>query len=601
MISRCRAKSHIIQLKEDRHRQPETAHDTFVHPAWQRGIKGNIIIFPQRPSSVAKVLPPNVDDIASTICIIFIGSGRPTKEWLKTHAKPLVVRPGKIRRALEWLKSHNKWYKDIEINYELLRGLPSEFLLPVHIETVSHEDVDDGLTSGYNPDSSTVHDNPDELSTDSTSQLPPDIEISFQSVVVTDVDGTSTANDLRTAALRHIKRGGGYVSIGHDPTPVNEFFNPSLFPLIYPTLYPYGIGGFEDHKRCTPVSFKRHVKHLLSLSDRRFQEHNSFMFIAFNILQRREMLLRSSLKAKRSSFPVLAERFASVSAEAVREVAQRYALGDHCTFNTPEERTVLQLMREVNLVTAHVPWSSASLVAMRNEIRALMMDQGLLSFYVTINPADVYNPLVKFLAGPEIDIDKLFPSQVPKFWDQSLLIAKNPVIASQFFNIYLKAFISALLGFEECKFNPMGGILGVVKGYYGCIEAQGRGSLHCHMLIWLEGGLNPNEIRQRATDTSEHEFQSRLCAFLDDCISTSIPPLPEDPPEVPSNNFHSCSVRGTHMHGFNSTAMDSMQAKQTDLHNLALQCQVHTHTATCYKYCKNPSQPLECRFGLSEE
>jgi hypothetical protein len=48
------------------------------------------------------------------------------------------------------------------------------------------------------------------------------------------------------------------------------------------------------------------------------------------------------------------------------------------------------------------------------------------SFYVTINPADVYNPLVKFLAGSEIDIDNLLPEDVLKFHEQSILIVAGP-------------------------------------------------------------------------------------------------------------------------------------------------------------------------------
>jgi hypothetical protein len=89
-------------------------------------------------------------------------------------------------------------------------------------------------------------------------------------VVITDVDGNAPSNEFRAGAVRHIKKkGGGYVEIPHDPTPVNEFFNPELFPMIYPTLFPYGIGGFEDIKRTTQVSMKRHVKHLFNLTDRR--------------------------------------------------------------------------------------------------------------------------------------------------------------------------------------------------------------------------------------------------------------------------------------------------------------------------------------------
>lgn len=61
------------------------------------------------------------------------------------------------------------------------------------------------------------------------------------------------------------------------------------------------------------------------------------------------------------------------------------------------------------------------------------MDQGLPSFYITINPADVFNPLVKFLAGSEIDIDNLLPEEVPDYWEQAILVAKNPAIAANFF------------------------------------------------------------------------------------------------------------------------------------------------------------------------
>lgn len=80
---------------------------------------------------------------------------------------------------------------------------------------------------------------------------------------------------------------------------------------------------------------------------------------------------------------------------------------------------------------------------------------------------------------------------MPKFWEQSLLVANNPFVAAKFFNVYMKAFIKSLLGYDE---SLEGGVSGLVKGYYGCVEMQGRGTLHCHMLVWVEGGLDPNQI-----------------------------------------------------------------------------------------------------------
>ena len=242
----------------------------------------------------------------------------------------------------------------------------------------------------------------------------------FESVVVTDISGQASPNIMRAAALQHVKRGGGYIQIPHDPKPVNEFFNIELFPMIYPTLFPYGIGGFEDRRRTVAISLKRHVKHLFSLKDKRFQEHYSFLFTVFNILQRRLVLLHTSLKVRRSNFESAARNFAGVSQETIHIVTERVSRGDSTTANNIDERKVLNLMKQVNTVTANVPGTPASRVTMRNEIQALMMEKGPPSFFITINPADIYNPLVKFLGGAEIDIDNLLPEQVPNYWEQLL-------------------------------------------------------------------------------------------------------------------------------------------------------------------------------------
>ena len=84
----------------------------------------------------------------------------------------------------------------------------------------------------------------------------------------------------------------------------------------------------------------------------------------------------------------------------------------------------------------------------------------------TLNPADVFNPLVKILAGSDIDINNLLPEEVPDYWEQVYLVAQNPAAAAKFFNIYMKAFISAILGHSSDKLNKDGGILGHVKAYY---------------------------------------------------------------------------------------------------------------------------------------
>ena len=164
---------------------------------------------------------------------------------------------------LEWLQEHNPLYADVEIDYVTLQTFPENDVLPYyikHLQPTNSEDQET-LTSQY--------EDPQANGTEQGEHQ----DTIFDSFVVTDVDGNAS-NQLHAAAMHHVKeKGGGYIEVAYDSKPVNEIFNPALFPMIYPTLYPYGMGGFEDCCCEARVSLKRHVKHLFNLHDRRFQEH----------------------------------------------------------------------------------------------------------------------------------------------------------------------------------------------------------------------------------------------------------------------------------------------------------------------------------------
>jgi hypothetical protein len=256
-------------------------------------------------------------------------------------------------------------------------------------------------------------------------------------------------------------------------------------------------------------------------------------------------------------------------------------------------------LQEVNGVTSHVPGSGAARAVMRNQIRGLMFDKGLPNFYITINPADVYNPIVKFLAGNEINIDDMLPEEVPEYWQQSILVARNPVVAAKFFNLYIKSFLSAILGYDKINGVVSEGILGHVKAYYGCVESQGRGTLHCHMMVWLEGGHDPNEFKQRIMEANDVDFRDRLLAFLDDTISNDIPIDPDPQLTLASTSHHPCSFLGV-APNVSCNDMPNTASRQKDLHHFVKACQVHRHNLTCFKYWKRPPSPWECRFDLDE-
>ncbi|KDQ18814.1 hypothetical protein BOTBODRAFT_103342, partial [Botryobasidium botryosum FD-172 SS1] len=108
--------------------------------------------------------------------------------------------------------------------------------------------------------------------------------------------------------------------------------------------------------------------------------------------------------------------------------------------SSEEERKATKLMNEVKLVTSHVPGSAAAKVTMRNEIRGMFITEGIPSFFVTINPADVYNPVLNVVAGADIDVDNLCPHDI-SYDAQTKLVASNPVVPAKFFNLWIKKFI----------------------------------------------------------------------------------------------------------------------------------------------------------------
>ncbi|KAF8237059.1 hypothetical protein L208DRAFT_1249512 [Tricholoma matsutake] len=228
MITLCHAKCWIVQLSEQ--------DSGLTLPQIQWGFHGNIIIYPQQPQRVATILPPSVEEITNPICIIFVGSSSPSYKWLHKKAKPLAVH-GHKHLTLSMQKL---------ITYDVLNSLLANDLLPFHVEHVPSNVDGYPLTSWYDIGSSTsnLH----------QKQVPPDTEVAFQKLIISDVDGHASSNELRTAALRHVQK--KKVVISNDVNPENEFINLQLFPKIYLTLFPFGIGGLEDCSHREPVSLK---------------------------------------------------------------------------------------------------------------------------------------------------------------------------------------------------------------------------------------------------------------------------------------------------------------------------------------------------------
>lgn len=168
-----------------------------------------------------------------------------------------------------------------------------------------------------------------------------DIPTFLENVGITNLDMNHVSlNAMKAATLKHLKGGGGYLTIQHGSQPVSEYDNADLFPLLYSTLFPYGTGGFHKGRE-SKLSFESLGKHYLNLHDRRFQEHYSFMFIFFNMIQRQIASQQTNLCASWSDFNTIASDLVNVSDKAIQAVLDHLSKGDSMSAKNPEEVTVL--------------------------------------------------------------------------------------------------------------------------------------------------------------------------------------------------------------------------------------------------------------------
>ncbi|KAE9395280.1 hypothetical protein BT96DRAFT_1044716, partial [Gymnopus androsaceus JB14] len=240
---------------------------------------------------------------------------------------------------------------------------------------------------------------------------------------------------------------------------------------MFPTLFPLGIGGFED-SRCKPsVSLESHAKHLLDTANCSFRYHYFFSFVVLNMIQRRKAHLHTSLSIKSSCFHSVAPALLSVHPNVLNNLANSMQDEYNPTLLTPEEKDALFLLKEVNTILAKIPGSQASKVQTRHEICSYFSHFGLPTLFFTFNPSATHSSVFQVIYGNhDIDLDcdvPALPNTCSEFFADD--IAKDPVAAADFFEFMRICMFSDLFGwdFNKSKSKDQGGILGKLRAHYG--------------------------------------------------------------------------------------------------------------------------------------
>ncbi|EJD34425.1 hypothetical protein AURDEDRAFT_76182, partial [Auricularia subglabra TFB-10046 SS5] len=256
---------------------------------------------------------------------------------------------------------------------------------------------------------------------------------------------------------------------------VPEYGNAKLFPSLFPTLYPFGIGGFEDwdsQSDSQHVGLQNHASYLLNLADRSFSSHRTFVFIVMNILQRRAVHTQTSFRTRSSYVDSLAPDLLRVTPEQIKRVAEHLQGGGTYSSVNPDDANVLNLLKVVEAVAAKVPGTHGAKLELRRSIFAYARHISIPHVFFTMNPNPVHNPLFHLMCGDvTVDLAERYP-KVADAIQRSLRVAADPAAAADFFDLSIRLMFEHLLGwdFENKRSKPGGGILGEIEAFSVSIE-----------------------------------------------------------------------------------------------------------------------------------
>jgi hypothetical protein len=239
-----RTTAHVIRLfNSDNDKQPKIFH-------------GNVCAHEMNIVNTATELPCTPQDINGSISVVFIG---PEKFKADAIHKLFRIRRDKVWAFLHWLKftAQHPLYVDIPLSEDnLFQYDETTSILPGINEWIIHDDQSNSQQV-FGEDSAGVDNHP-AADLKNTVDGKPVFFLENMGVSDPECDGISgnmaTASALRNMFIQKEPNQPDLV-LHHSRQAIPEYHNPSLFPGINPTLFPYGIGGFET-KRSVKVSLR---------------------------------------------------------------------------------------------------------------------------------------------------------------------------------------------------------------------------------------------------------------------------------------------------------------------------------------------------------
>jgi hypothetical protein len=268
------------------------------------------------------VLPKTPADVNGTLSVIFIGPEKFRPELLKNI---FYIRKHKVWQFLLWLQNHNILYSHIELDLIILEQYPEEGSLPGIIDNVIQDCKSDPSTI-FEEESAALFEHP-AMSLNPSESASDEPFVFLERVGVSDPEGDRLSRcTFIGATLRNLVRYKADTMLPdlilhRGSTTINEHKNPTLMPGMFPTLWPFGIGGFEDPSCIKSISFWAQANYCFDIPDHSFQSHNSYSFIVLNIPQWRGAHLHTHFTVHKPNFELVATELIKITPNTLLSTA----------------------------------------------------------------------------------------------------------------------------------------------------------------------------------------------------------------------------------------------------------------------------------------
>ncbi|KAG1784390.1 uncharacterized protein HD556DRAFT_1435457 [Suillus plorans] len=479
--------------------------------ASQRYNKGNVAIRPQSSTELYNLLPPNRGELRDAMCVIFSG-----------QKCPVLVTKSRVRKLIDFLITHNPWYQHSGVSYsqdnmdalfdeadfDADTGVPHALAI-CHLPTEDQASPDAGFNS---------RDTHDTHGSDNG-------DLVMEPVGYTEGDHSSQSREkMKLHALTYILDHKKFL-LSRTGSKFVADSDPGLMSYLFPHLDPWDIGGFFHSGRTKQqhLSMQAQVRNLLRQDDSPFRNDPQFAFICWNMIQKQEVSRNTTFCIGLSAQRGLAKELTDI-APSLTSLADKWSHSVDQKPSTTVEKKAVRILRRLQAST--------------RSIRSLMKKISTPALFVTLNPHDLTS------------IELADWSMMSSF-EHAKIVASRPDAAAIAFDLQIRAFINIILKY---KHGP---------AYYGMVEAQGRGTLHC----------NPSPQALREHMANEEGFQGKIYELPNDttCVfeTNEMDPRLELPPQIADLDDQSFAYEF-----------------QEFLTRLAIECNWHIHNDPCYKHIR---------------